>query len=144
MEAEVEWKSSNDNIVIVSNGLVKAISPGEAFITAKSVDMERTVTCKVVVNKKDDRLHIKMSDISKELEEFSAINIDKIREEAQSFYIKPEGGYKEEYLNENGDFNDLYFEESKRQDEIIENAYVSRAEIINKLMDEKKVIYCFI
>lgn len=135
---EVEWKSSNDRIAIVSNGLVKAISPGEATITAKSVDMERTVTCKVVVNKKDDRLHIKMSDISKELEEFSAINIDKIRDEAQSFYIKPEGGFKEEYLNENGDFNDLFFEESKRQDEIIENAFVSRAEIINKLMDEKK------
>ncbi len=49
---DVEWSSSNGDIVSVENGKLTAKSKGEATITVKSLDNEMTATCKVNVVKK--------------------------------------------------------------------------------------------
>ncbi len=46
---EVEWQTSNENIVSVSNGELVAKGGGEATITIKSKDTGMTDTCKVTV-----------------------------------------------------------------------------------------------
>ena len=45
----VIWSSSNDKIAMVKDGVVTAVAPGEATITVKTVDGEKTATCKVTV-----------------------------------------------------------------------------------------------
>ena len=46
----VIWSSSNNSVASVSNGKVTALKAGQATITAKTEDGERTATCKVTVN----------------------------------------------------------------------------------------------
>ncbi len=46
----VEWKSSNTAVATVVGGLITAINPGEAIITATSVDGAKEATFKVVVS----------------------------------------------------------------------------------------------
>ncbi len=48
---EVTWSSSNKNVVSVEKGNLTAKSEGSAIITAKTVDGNKTATCKVVVKK---------------------------------------------------------------------------------------------
>lgn len=45
----VTWSSSNSNVVSVSDGSIKTLSPGTATITAKSVDGNKTATALVTV-----------------------------------------------------------------------------------------------
>lgn len=45
----VEWTSSNTDIATVANGVVTAVAPGEATITATTVDGGFTATCVVTV-----------------------------------------------------------------------------------------------
>ena len=45
---EIKWSSSNDNIATVDNGTVKAISVGEATITAYSGDVKTNIKVKVI------------------------------------------------------------------------------------------------
>ncbi|MCM1364318.1 MAG: Ig-like domain-containing protein [Faecalibacterium sp.] len=46
----VKWTSSNKKVATVDkNGLVKAVAPGKAIITCKTVDSGKTVTCVVTV-----------------------------------------------------------------------------------------------
>lgn len=49
---KVLWVSSNTSVVTVSNGVITAISEGNAIITAKSDDGGKTATCSVTVKKK--------------------------------------------------------------------------------------------
>ncbi|MBO4635222.1 MAG: Ig-like domain-containing protein [Bacteroidales bacterium] len=49
-EKTVEWSTSNASIATVANGLITAVSEGEATITAKAGGKE--ATCKVLVKKK--------------------------------------------------------------------------------------------
>ena len=47
----VTWKSNNDNVAKVStNGVVTAVSPGNATITVTTTDGELTATCTITVN----------------------------------------------------------------------------------------------
>ena len=46
----VIWESSNSEVAIVSNGIVTAVSEGEATITVKTVDGNKTAICKVTVS----------------------------------------------------------------------------------------------
>lgn len=50
---EIEWSSSNNKLVTVNNGVVKAVADldGTAIITAKSVDSGKEVTAEVIVKK---------------------------------------------------------------------------------------------
>ena len=48
----VLWTSSNSSVAFVKDGLVTAIKPGKASITAKSDDGGKTATCEVTVNAK--------------------------------------------------------------------------------------------
>ena len=45
----VTWRSSNPDVANVTNGVVVAMSKGEAEITANTVDGHKTATCKVTV-----------------------------------------------------------------------------------------------
>lgn len=45
----VKWSSSNNNIVSVKNGRIKALKPGNATITVTSVDGNKKDTCNVTV-----------------------------------------------------------------------------------------------
>ena len=49
-ETEVEWKSSDEDVATVSDGVVTARSPGTATITVKTVDGQKWGTCEVTVN----------------------------------------------------------------------------------------------
>lgn len=46
----VTWSSSNNEIATVDNGVVTAVSAGEAIITVTTEDGAKTATCKVTVN----------------------------------------------------------------------------------------------
>ena len=51
-EKTVEWSSSDEKVATVKDGKVTAVAPGTATITVKTVDGEKTATCKVTVEKK--------------------------------------------------------------------------------------------
>ncbi|MBE6133923.1 MAG: hypothetical protein E7178_04585 [Erysipelotrichaceae bacterium] len=46
----VIWSSNNTSVATISDGVVTPVSPGDATITAKSVDGNKTATCKVSVS----------------------------------------------------------------------------------------------
>ncbi|MDR0368180.1 MAG: Ig-like domain-containing protein [Bacteroidales bacterium] len=48
---EVTWKSSDETVASVQNGVVKGIGKGSATITATTKDGEKTASCKVLVEK---------------------------------------------------------------------------------------------
>ena len=141
---EVKWKSSNEAVASVdSEGLVKAVGAGSVTIIVESVDGNKTVSCEVVVNKKEVSTRIKLDDVSKEAEEFSLYNFNKIWEEFS--YID------EEMINNNlnpvyhdrtedGGYiiNDLGREEYQKKDAKMEEAKSIRLDIFNKLIDDKK------
>ncbi|MBE6136147.1 MAG: hypothetical protein E7181_02630 [Erysipelotrichaceae bacterium] len=45
----VIWSSNNTNVATVSDGVVTPVSPGEATITVKTIDGNKSTTCKVSV-----------------------------------------------------------------------------------------------
>lgn len=49
LDKRVEWSSSDTSVAVVSDGVVTAMSPGEATITAKTVDGGFTASCQVNV-----------------------------------------------------------------------------------------------
>ena len=62
---EVEWKSSDASVLSVENGLLTALKPGTATITAKVGDME--VSCEIIVKEADKADNVKgESDSEKE------------------------------------------------------------------------------
>lgn len=52
LKNKVEWKSSNNDIATVANGVVSAISPGCAEISARIVNTTNYSTCTVLVAEK--------------------------------------------------------------------------------------------
>lgn len=51
-DKSISWSSSDDKVVTVADGVVTAVAPGEATVTVKTKDGEKTATCKVTVEKK--------------------------------------------------------------------------------------------
>jgi len=51
-DKSVTWSSSNESVAKVSGGLITALTPGTAVITATAVDNNTTASCKVEVKKK--------------------------------------------------------------------------------------------
>lgn len=138
---EVKWTSSNESIATVTNdGLVKAISAGNATITVKSVDGDKSVLCTVTVNKKKVSTHIKLDDISKEAQEFASYDLEKIYNEFKNNVYDSNGNLKKEYHEDSNEYmpNDLYREELRKNEERTNTARNKRSEIFNKIIDNKK------
>lgn len=140
---EVKWTSSNEAVATVtSDGLVKAIGAGNATITVESIDGNKTISCKVTVNKKEVSTRIKIDNVSKEIKEFASYDLDKIRKEFYDIVDNPDGSMKDEYsiITEDGGrmANDLWREEYRKYQEKEEQAKKMRLEILNKLIDDKK------
>ncbi len=51
---KVVWSSSNDTIVSVQNGVIKALAEGEATITVTTEDGKHRATCTVTVKRKEE------------------------------------------------------------------------------------------
>ena len=47
------WKSSNTSVATVNNGVVTAKTDGSAIITARTVDGNKTATCKITVDSRE-------------------------------------------------------------------------------------------
>ena len=124
---EVKWTSSNKLVAnVTEEGLVKAIGEGIAIITAESVDGNKAVSCEVIVNKKEVSTRIQLDDVSQEANELASYDIDKINKE------------HEEIITKVGYDNDLWREEFRKYEEKMEQANNIRANILNKLIDDKK------
>ena len=140
---EVKWTSSDESIATISgDGLIKAIAPGTATITVKSIDEDKTATCKVSVKTKVISTRIKIDNLSKVIEEFSSYDLNNIWKEFS--YLEEDtinNNQNPIYHNRTEDggyiFNDLGKEEYKKQDEKMEEAKKRRVEIFNKLIDNK-------
>lgn len=140
---EVKWTSSNDTVATVTDeGLVKAIGPGNVTITVKTIDGNKTISCKVTVNKKEESTRIKLDNVSKEVKEFTSYDLEKIRKEFDDIVNNPDGTKKDEYsiITEDGGrmVNDLWREEYRKYQEKEELAKNMRVEIFDKLIDDKK------
>ena len=140
---EVKWTSSNESIATVTNeGLVRAIGIGTVTITAKSIDGNKNASCEVTVNKKVISTRIRLDDISKEANELALNDLGKIRKEFMYIDEHINGKPNEKYweATDNGGYriNELGREESKKQNEKLNQALNNRVEIINRLVDNKK------
>lgn len=140
---EVKWTSSNESVAIVTNdGLVTAVGAGNANIIVESIDGNKSVSCNVTVNKKEISTRIKLDDLSKEAEDFSSYNLEKLYDEFNNTVYNSDWTLKDGYyiINEDGRqiYNDLYMEESNKLDSKIEQEYQRRLDIFNKLIDDKK------
>ncbi|MBQ7530225.1 MAG: Ig-like domain-containing protein [Paludibacteraceae bacterium] len=49
---KVTWSTSNEAVATIADGVVTAVAPGEAIITAKTEEGDFTATCAVTVNKR--------------------------------------------------------------------------------------------
>lgn len=61
---EVRWSSSNENVCIVENGEVTAVSPGTATITATTVDGNYTAKCFIKVVRHVNSIELNKSSLS--------------------------------------------------------------------------------
>ncbi len=140
---KIKWTSSNNNVATVTNeGLVKAVGAGNATITVESVDENKTASCKVTVNKKEVSTRIKIDNLSKEIEEFSLYNLEKIRQEFSIEEYNSDGTPNMKYheITPDGSIvvNNLWRENYNKEQEKIEQAINNRIRIINNLIDTKK------
>ena len=145
---EIKWSSSNENVAVVTEyGLVKAVGNGETTIKAKSVDGNKTITCKVTVKKKQISTRVKIDDVSKESEEMDKYSLITLNAE---FYNKTEMKVDENgnlIQNEYHDLapdgegyvvNDLYRQEYAKHEKKVEEYKNMRLKIFNKLLEDKK------
>lgn len=140
---EVKWRSTDETIAIVSDdGLVKAIGAGKVTITVESIDGDKNASCEVTVNKKIISTHLKIDNLSKEIQEFSSYDLNKINKEFYDTVENPDGTMKDEYsiITEDGGrkANDLWRAEYQKTQEKIAEAQAKRLEIFNGLIDNKK------
>lgn len=140
---EVKWVSSDESVASVNDeGLVQAIGEGNANITVESIDGNKTASCKVIVNKKEESIHIKLDNVSKEVNEFASYDINKISREFSDLVDNPNSTISNKYydISEDGGYivNDLWREEYRKNQEKREQAINNRASILNKLIDNKK------
>lgn len=128
---EVKWSSNNTVVATVDeNGLVKAVSPGVATISAKSVDGDITAFCIVTVNKKVISTRIELDDISKEAAEFNSYDTISIYEKYYSDNT--------DYYDSEGRLNEKGKEAHKKGQEETEKAIEIRASIFNRLLNNNK------
>lgn len=140
---KVKWISNNELVAnVTDDGLVKGIGEGNATITVKSIDGNKIVSCKVIVNKKETSMHIKLDNISKEVKEFASYDFEKIHKEFEDIVNNQDGTIKEAYSIKMSDgeyqVNDLWREEYRKNQEKEKEAQKVRLEIFDKLIDEKK------
>lgn len=140
---EIKWSSSNELVASVSGeGLVHAMGEGNAIITVETIDGNKTISCKVTVNKKEQSNHIKLDNVLQEANEFASYDIGKITKEFEDTVNNPNGVQKDEYSVVTSDggrqVNDLWREEYGRYQKKLEQATNKRVDILNKLIDNKK------
>ena len=143
---EVRWISSDETVATVTKeGTVNAIGAGKATITVESNEENKIATCVVTVNKKVISTRIKIDSLSKEIEEFSSYDFDKIAKEFSYIDMKIDQDGKpiqNEYhdITASGGYiiNELGRAEYKKQEAKMEEARKKRLEIFNKLIDDKK------
>jgi len=61
----VRWTSSNVDVATVNNGVVTAVSPGTAIITATTVDGSKTASCTITVN--NEKGYVNNTDLENDL-----------------------------------------------------------------------------
>lgn len=140
---EIKWSSSNELVASVSSeGLVQAIEEGNAIITVETIDGNKTISCKVTVNKNEQSNHIKLDNVLQEANEFASYDIGKITKEFDDTVRNPNGVEKDEYfiITSDGErqVNDLWIEEYSKYEKKLEQAKNKRVDILNKLIDNKK------
>ena len=117
----ISWTSSRESIATVKDGIVTAISEGEATITAKAG--EKTASCKVVVNKKPTYfLNCEYGNIKQKM---NNLIINVIPKNLVSIYID---GIKQDtisnsYYFDEGTTHSISFEFSKEILEIAEKMF---------------------
>ena len=72
----VNWTSSTPAVATVDNGVVKAIAPGNAVITVKSVDGALTDTCKVTVTAPIASVKISPKTLTLKVDESSTLSVE--------------------------------------------------------------------
>lgn len=70
---KVIWRSSDDDIVTVKDGLITAVSAGSAVVTALSEDGSYSADCKVTVTVNSDGITLSESDITMRINEVTSI-----------------------------------------------------------------------
>lgn len=141
---DIKWTSSDTTVATVTNkGLVKAIGAGNATITVKSFDGDKTISCQVVVNKKVVvNNYIKLDDISKEAKEMKSYDLSKLQREFHELEYNSDETPNETYhdIEPDGSYrvNDLWREEYRKYEEKVEQAKDARLKIFNKLINNKK------
>lgn len=83
----VQWSSSNSNVVSVDDGNLTAKSGGEATITIKAVESGLTATCKVKVNSKVESISLPKENYTLIKDKYLTITP----------IIKPDGAQNKEY-----------------------------------------------
>lgn len=138
---EVKWTSNNEMVATVTNeGLVRAIGAGNAIITVQSVNGNKTALCKVTVNKKEISTRIKLDDVSKEAKEFESYSFETLSEAFGDKVNSPENVEKYYIIKADGskESNNLWKEEYRKHEEELRQGHSRRAEILDKLIDDKK------
>ena len=137
---EVKWISSDTSVATVDEkGLVKAIKEGSATITVSTPDDKKKISCSVKVNKKKVE-HIKMDDISKEIDEFSKYDFDKTYQDFYNTVDNPANEDKYYITDADGGrrVTDAWKEEYDKYEKNREKVQNKRVEIFNKLVSDKK------
>ncbi len=127
--------------------MVKAIGNGKTTIKAESIDGNKSVTCKLTINKKTISTRIEVDDVSKESDEMSSYSLFNLSKEFSEKTDLKKDTYGNYIPNEYWDsslggegyvINDLWEEEYKKYEEQFLQYKNMRLTIFNKLLDEKK------
>ena len=148
----VKWTSSNESVATVTDyGLVRAVKEGSATIKVESADGKRSATCEVIVHKEEIGDPIILDDISKEIEEFSSYDLNKLyRDFDDKVGLKrdSEGNF---ILNEYHEFdgigyvaNDLWKAEYAKYEQELDYYIAKRLEIFNRVVEGKKTFIVII
>ena len=131
---EVVFSSSNEKVATVSEtGYVKGIKEGNAVITIKSVDQGKTATVNVTVTKRIEN-KIKPDDVSKENKEFNDVDVPGILSKYETILTGGTGLLKDEYIRDNAKYKEVI----AQRDAELSVALKKRADILNKLLEDKK------
>lgn len=128
VDASVSWKSLNENIVTVNNGLITAIADGETEIVVTTVSGEFTDTCKVTVsspNGIDDVENINIKVYPNPADNF--INIEGINPDSKIEIVGLDGQL---YITS---LNDLFIEVSSLKPGV----YIMKMISCNKIYTQK-------
>lgn len=122
---DVEWSSSNIDVVSVENGKITAKKPGIATITVKATETGLSSSCSVTVTSK-------VENISLEKEEYTVI---KDRYLTITPVISPDDATNKEYSMTSEDENIIKIEDGK-----IKGVNIGEANVTFKTVDEEKSV----